>query len=82
MEHRLVADGELVIAGGDGPVALEPVNAALHRVPVLVPFRAEGRWPAAAAARGGSGCRTRSAGSGMVAAMPWRRSQPRIAREA
>jgi hypothetical protein len=42
VEGGLVADGELVVAGGDGTVALEPVDPALHGVPLLVPLRVEG----------------------------------------
>jgi hypothetical protein len=42
VEGGLVADGELVVAGGDGTVAPEPVDPALHGVPLLVPLRVEG----------------------------------------
>jgi hypothetical protein len=42
VEGGLVADGELVVAGGDGTVALEVVDPALHGVPLLVPLRVEG----------------------------------------
>jgi hypothetical protein len=31
-----IADGELVVAGGDGPVALEPADAAFDSVTLLV----------------------------------------------
>src|ERR671924_32553 len=47
-----VADGELVVPSGHGPVPLEPVDPALHRVPLLVQRRVEGRRPATAAAPG------------------------------
>ena len=46
VEGCLVADGELVVAGGDGPVALEAVDAALHGVALLVPLGIEGGRPA------------------------------------
>jgi hypothetical protein len=36
VEGCLVADGELVVAGGDGAVALEAVDAAFHGVAGLV----------------------------------------------
>lgn len=52
MDGGFVADGELVIAGGDGPVALEPGDAALDCVALLVQFRVEGGRPAAGAAPG------------------------------
>jgi hypothetical protein len=67
VDGGFVADGQLVVAGGDRPVALEPVDAAFDGVTLLVDRGVE---------RG-----IRSACSGMVAAMPWRRSQPRFARE-
>ena len=38
-----VADGELVVAGGDGAVALELVDAAFDGVPLLVLLGVEGR---------------------------------------
>jgi hypothetical protein len=41
-----VADGELVVAGGDGSFVLEGVDAALDGVPVAVGDRVEGRWSA------------------------------------
>jgi hypothetical protein len=41
VEGGLVADGELVVAGGDGTVALEPVDPGLNGVPLLVPLRVE-----------------------------------------
>jgi hypothetical protein len=47
VDGGFVADGELVVAGGDGAVAFEPVYAALHRVPVFVAFWVEGGRPAA-----------------------------------
>jgi hypothetical protein len=46
VDGGLVADGELVEAGGQGPVAFEPVDAALDRVPLLVDLAVEGRWTA------------------------------------
>src|SRR5216684_6571000 len=49
MDGGLVADGELVIPGGDRPVALEPVNPAFDSVALLVQFGVEG-WRAAAGA--------------------------------
>jgi 2-keto-4-pentenoate hydratase/2-oxohepta-3-ene-1,7-dioic acid hydratase in catechol pathway len=42
VKRRLVADGQLVIPGGDRAVPLEPANAALHGVPVFVATRAKG----------------------------------------
>ena len=50
VDGGFVADGELVEAGGDGPVAFEPVDAALDRVPLLVDLTVEGGRPAALAA--------------------------------
>ena len=47
VEGGLVADGELVVPGRDGAVALEPVDAAFHGVALLVPLGVEGRAPAA-----------------------------------
>jgi hypothetical protein len=38
MDGGFEADGELVEAGGDGPVALEPVDAAFDGVALLVAF--------------------------------------------
>jgi hypothetical protein len=35
VDGGLVADGELVIAGGDGPVALEPADPAFNRIKML-----------------------------------------------
>jgi hypothetical protein len=47
VEGGLVADGELVVAGGDGAVALEPTDAALDGVALLVLLAVEGgRAPA------------------------------------
>ena len=49
-----VADGELVVAGGHGPVALEPADAAFDRVALLIAFGVErGRPRALAASAGG-----------------------------
>jgi hypothetical protein len=48
----LLADLELVVPGGDGAVALEPVDAALHRMALLVDLLVEGWWPAALGALG------------------------------
>jgi len=42
-----VADGELVVSGGDGAVALEPADGAFHGVPMLVLLLVEGAGPAA-----------------------------------
>jgi hypothetical protein len=42
VEGGLVADGELVVPGGDGAVALEAVDAAFDGVPLLVPLGVEG----------------------------------------
>src|SRR5207302_5981063 len=47
VEHGLVADGELVVAGGDGPVALESADAALDGMPVPVDDLVESGRPAA-----------------------------------
>jgi hypothetical protein len=41
----LVAHGELVESGRHGPVALQAVDPALHRVALLVPLGVEGGWP-------------------------------------
>jgi len=43
VDGGFVPDGELVVAGGDGAVALEPVNAAFDGVALLVQFLVEGR---------------------------------------
>jgi hypothetical protein len=45
VEGGLVADGEFVVAGGDGAVALELVDAALDGVPLLVGLPVEDGWP-------------------------------------
>ncbi len=50
MDGGLIADGEFVVAGGDGPVAFEPVDAAFDGVPLFVDLRVEGGWPAAVVA--------------------------------
>jgi hypothetical protein len=50
VDGGLVADGELVIAGGDGPVAFEPVDAAFDGVTLLVDVAVERGWPATAPA--------------------------------
>jgi hypothetical protein len=56
VDGGFVADGEFVVSGGNGPVALEPVDAALDSVPLLVMFGVE-RWRAAAVpGRGSCGC--------------------------
>ena len=47
LHSGLVSDGELVLPGGRGAVALELVDAALHGVPLPVDVRVEGRRPAA-----------------------------------
>jgi len=36
VDGRFVADGEFVVPGRDRPMAFEPVDAALHGVPVAV----------------------------------------------
>src|ERR1039457_1189916 len=46
VEGGLVADGELLVAGGDGAVALEPVDTALDGVALLVLLLVEGGRPA------------------------------------
>ena len=68
VDGGLVADGELVVAGGDGAVAFEPVDAAFDGVALLVAFRVE-RGRTAATARCSCGC-----GSGRPARGWWRRS--------
>ena len=47
MDGGFVADGELVVAGGDGAVAFEPVYPALDSVALLVDPGVEGWWAAA-----------------------------------
>jgi hypothetical protein len=50
VDGGFVADGELVLAGGDGPVAFQPVDAAFHGVALLVNLGIEcGRAAAGAA---------------------------------
>ena len=43
----MVAHGELVVPGGDGAVAFEPVDAAFHGVTQFVQGGVEGGWAAA-----------------------------------
>jgi len=43
----LVAAGELVVAGGHGPVALEVVDAAFDGMATLVDLGVEAGWPSA-----------------------------------
>jgi len=50
VEGGFVADGELVVSGGDGAVALEPADPAFHGVAGLVQFRVEAGRPATGAA--------------------------------
>src|SRR5260221_9232498 len=50
VEGGEVAEGELVVAGSDGAVALEPADAAFHSVALLVQFRVERGRAAPAAA--------------------------------
>src|SRR5262249_20270238 len=50
MDGGFVADGQLVVAGGHGPVALEPGDAAFHGMAGLVVFGVEGGRAAAGAA--------------------------------
>jgi hypothetical protein len=49
-----VADGELVVPGGEAAVVFEVVEAALDGVPVLVGLGVEGRWPSAVGAAAGA----------------------------
>src|SRR5207244_6788752 len=49
VDRGFVADSELVVAGGHGTVAFEPVDAAFDGVTLLVVLRAE-CWRAAAGA--------------------------------
>src|ERR1700733_9160316 len=51
-----VADGELVVAGGHGPVALEPADAAFDRVALLIAFGVERGRAAARAGCLSRGC--------------------------
>ena len=46
MDGGLVSDGELVVAGGQGAGAFEPVDAALDGVPLFAGLAVEGGWPA------------------------------------
>jgi hypothetical protein len=50
VDGGLVADGELVVAGGEGAVAFEPVDAAFDGVPLLVDLSVEGGRAAAVSA--------------------------------
>ena len=50
MDGGLVADGELVVAGGHGPVTLEPGDPAFHCVALLVQPGVEGGRPSSGAA--------------------------------
>jgi hypothetical protein len=50
VDDGFVADGELVVAGGDSPVALEPADAALDCVTLLVELWVKGRRAASGAA--------------------------------
>ena len=79
VEGGLVADGELVVAGGDGAVALEPVDAALDGVALLVLSlsKAGGLPPELPFFLRFA---TWSFFSGMVQRIPWLRSQARLAR--
>jgi hypothetical protein len=47
VDGGFVLDREFVVAGSDGAVAFEPVDAALHGVALSVDVRVERRWPAA-----------------------------------
>lgn len=78
MDGGFVADGELVVSGGHGTVALEPVDTAFHGVSLLALLLVEGQglppelpffFQAA----------TRSFCSGMVQRIPRRRRYPRFA---
>jgi hypothetical protein len=42
VDSGFVADGEFVVASSHGTVAFEPVDAALHRVTLLVDLGVEG----------------------------------------
>jgi hypothetical protein len=48
-----VGQGGLVVAGGDGPILLEPVEAAFDDVAALVDDRVEGGWASSGAAAAG-----------------------------
>jgi hypothetical protein len=80
VEGGEVADGELVVAGSDGAVALEPADAAFHSVALLVQFRVE-RGQAAPPRPRFLRWRAWSAFSGMVQQIPRRRRYVRLARE-
>ena len=69
LDGGLVADGQLVIPGRDGPVTLEQADHAFDRVPVLIPFRVEGGWPAARLSTAGP-VGSLVSGTGMVARIP------------
>ena len=42
----MVADGQLVVAGGDGPVLLEPSDRPLDHVALAITHRIDQGWPA------------------------------------
>ena len=44
----MVADGQLVVAGGDGPVVLEPSDGPLDHVALAVAHQIDPRWAAPA----------------------------------
>jgi hypothetical protein len=75
-----VADGELVVAGGEPAVVFEVVEAALDGVAVLVGLGVERRWSPAAGSASSSVAglvgRDRDGRRDLV-----RRSQARLARE-
>jgi hypothetical protein len=52
VQGGLVAQGELVIAGGDRSVLFEQVDAALHGVALPVDLGVERRWAASGRAAG------------------------------
>lgn len=67
LQDGLMANGELVIAGGHGPMTPQMGDSPLHSVTAPVVDRIEGgRLPRRR-------CRTWSAGTGIVAAIPRRR---------
>src|SRR3954464_7316215 len=45
LDGGVVADGELVVSGGEGAVLFVPVDAALDGMPLLVVVSVERRWP-------------------------------------
>jgi hypothetical protein len=49
----VVADGQLVVAGGDGPVLLEAGDGSFHDIAVPVAHGIDHRWPAAPSAPAG-----------------------------